>query len=164
MKDDVIIVVDQDKTKSKPNVTEQDGISKSEPLNATKQAEQDGKNKSESRNPEKGDKVKPEVSTGQDGRKSESHNATEIKSKPHNGKTITKTEVSPKGNYLVTYSQDDRSIVGWNINDIDEGRLKPDRTVLTGNKRVDQICVSDDKKLVYIYSYVDIAMKFYLGK
>ncbi|CAB4423671.1 unnamed protein product [Rhizophagus irregularis] len=47
--------------------------------------------------------------------------------KPHKNKPIIKIEVSPNEKYLVTYSQDDHSIV-------------------------DQICVSDDKKLAFIYN------------
>src|ERR1044071_4446832 len=100
---DVIIPVERDDNdKDNPelhNAIEQDDKSKSEPHNATK----------------RDDKTKPEPHniTKQDG-----------KSKPHNGNPITNVEVSPNGNCLVTYSEKDRSIVVWNINDIDEGRLK----------------------------------------
>jgi hypothetical protein len=82
--------------------------------------------------------------------------------KSHNGKTITMIEISPNGKYLVTYSEEDRSIVGWNIEDVDEGQLKLDHTVepvklrdMTKTKReievdLHKMCVSDDKKLAYI--------------
>src|ERR1043166_3485563 len=87
---------------------------------------------------------------------------------PHNGKPITKLEVSPNGKYLVTYSESDRSIVGWDVKDIDKEpngtevldmeRLKP-ITVLTveikSKYKLNQICVSDDRDLVCIYSYED---------
>jgi hypothetical protein len=74
--------------------------------------------------------------------------------KPHNGRPITKMEVSPKGQYLVTYSEEDHSIVGWNVKDIDEGQLKLDISVKISDKinQINQIRVSDDKKLVYIYN------------
>src|SRR5688572_5874355 len=35
---------------------------------------------------------------------------------PHNGKPITEIAVSPRSKYVVTYSQEDKSIVGWNNN------------------------------------------------
>ena len=97
--------------------------------------------------------------------------------KPHNGSPITKMEISPNGKYLVTYSEKDYSIVGWNVENIDdnqdsdkvqrvdEGRLKPDITVQTITvdestkepertvHQIKKICVSDDKKLAYIYTY-----------
>jgi WD40 repeat protein len=96
---------------------------------------------------------------------SEVNNPIESTFKPHNGGSITKIEISPNSEYLVTYSKKDLSIVGWDVNNIDEGRLEPDITVkIEGRKLINQICVSDDKKLVYIYTYDDIAIKFYLGK
>uniref|UniRef100_U9TV21 Uncharacterized protein n=1 Tax=Rhizophagus irregularis (strain DAOM 181602 / DAOM 197198 / MUCL 43194) TaxID=747089 RepID=U9TV21_RHIID len=36
-----------------------------------------------------------------------------IKEVPHNGKPITKIEISPQSRYIVTYSQEDKSFVGW---------------------------------------------------
>ena len=68
----------------------------------------------------------------------------------HNGKLVNKVVLSPNGNYLVTYSQEDCSIVGWNVGDIDEGQLKPDVSVKinTDGVEIDDeiiICVSDDK-------------------
>ncbi|GET00465.1 hypothetical protein GLOIN_2v1874127 [Rhizophagus clarus] len=73
--------------------------------------------------------------------------------KPHNGKPITKIEVSPNEKYLVTYSGEDNSIVGWNVdNDEDEGLLKDCHFPFNSPIQFSliQICVSDDKKLVYI--------------
>ncbi|CAB4424364.1 unnamed protein product [Rhizophagus irregularis] len=32
---------------------------------------------------------------------------------PHNGKPITKIEISPQSRYIVTYSREDKSFVGW---------------------------------------------------
>ncbi|PKY60569.1 hypothetical protein RhiirA4_484420 [Rhizophagus irregularis] len=40
--------------------------------------------------------------------------------KPNNGKPITKIEVSPNEKYLVTYSQEDNSISGWDVENNDE--------------------------------------------
>lgn len=73
--------------------------------------------------------------------------------KPHNGKQITLIEVSPNGCYLVTYSPEDNSIIGWNVEDIDEGQLKPDPNHhnIGNNDKLTQLSVSDDKKIAYIY-------------
>jgi hypothetical protein len=79
---------------------------------------------------------------------------------PHNGKPIN--SLAPNGKYLITYSKDDHSIVGWDVKDInketkygteDEERLKPEITIKINDKykRLNQICVSDDKKLVIQY-------------
>lgn len=74
---------------------------------------------------------------------------------PHHGKPITMIEVSPNGNYLVTYSKKDHSIVGWNVNDIDEGQLEPEpnhRHIVHNYYNVNiHISVSNDKKIAYIY-------------
>ncbi|PKK66375.1 hypothetical protein RhiirC2_784855, partial [Rhizophagus irregularis] len=72
----------------------------------------------------------------------------------HNGKPITRIEISPNGNYLITYSEKDRSIVGWNVEDKDKVQLKFDKTVKIDEDNQDEIrslCVSDDKKLCRIY-------------
>src|SRR2546423_9586098 len=95
------------------------------------------------------------------------------KPKPHNGKPIIKIEVSTNGKFLVTYSKEDHSIVGWNIEegqpkpgipvktndkttkeyswtngtDMDEGQLKSDITIKLNDEhkhlKLNQICVSD---------------------
>lgn len=76
--------------------------------------------------------------------------------KPHSGKPITKIEVSINESYLVTYSHEDRSIVGWNIKDINEGPLKLEKTIKLddiseeANFDLHSMCISDDKELVYI--------------
>jgi WD40 repeat protein len=62
----------------------------------------------------------------------------------HNGQPITKLEVSPKGNYLVTYSKDNCSIVGWNVWNVEEA------VKLNEILELRQMCISDDKKLAYI--------------
>ena len=81
----------------------------------------------------------------------------------HNGKAITEIEISPKSGYLVTYSEEDHSMVGWDV-DIDEGQLitfKPAKIDI--HKHVNQICVSDDKKLVYISHFRDVNDKTFIG-
>jgi hypothetical protein len=67
---------------------------------------------------------------------------------PHNGKPITKIEISPDESYLVTYSEEVPSIVGWNVGDVDEEQLKQELSVDVSNG-VGLICVSNDKRLVY---------------
>ncbi|PKK67804.1 hypothetical protein RhiirC2_834909 [Rhizophagus irregularis] len=69
--------------------------------------------------------------------------------KPHNGKLVTKIEVSPNEKYLVTYSEEDHSIVGWNIESKDKSQLKLDKTFKLSVILL-QMCVSDNKKLAYI--------------
>src|SRR4051794_13122192 len=90
------------------------------------------------------------------------------KDKPHLGKPITKIEISPNGSYLVTYSREDHSIVGWNVEDTDEGRLEPDIEIVNvkiiGHQSVNQIRVSDNRTLAYIYNYIDHDSKNYLGR
>ncbi|CAB4404179.1 unnamed protein product [Rhizophagus irregularis] len=82
----------------------------------------------------------------------------DVDDKPHNGKPITIIETSPNENYLITYSEEDRSIVGWNVEDIDKVQLKFDKTVKIDedNKyETESLCVSDDKKLCRIYNISD---------
>ncbi|GBC19346.2 hypothetical protein GLOIN_2v1729118 [Rhizophagus irregularis DAOM 181602=DAOM 197198] len=70
----------------------------------------------------------------------------------HNGKPITMLEISPNEKYLITYSEEDRSIVGWNVEDIDKVQLKFHQAVKTKETKygIKSLCVSDDKKLAYI--------------
>src|ERR1051326_7584036 len=68
-------------------------------------------------------------------------------SSPHKDKPITNIEISPNGKYLVTFSKEDCSIVGWDISDIDDTdirQLEPYNTIETVSNRVNQICISDD--------------------
>ncbi|EXX66834.1 hypothetical protein GLOIN_2v75200 [Rhizophagus irregularis DAOM 181602=DAOM 197198] len=76
----------------------------------------------------------------------------DVDDKPHNGKPITRIETSPNENYLITYSEEDRSIVGWNVENIDKVQLKFDKTIKIGYGTI-SLCVSDDKKLCRIYDY-----------
>ncbi|RGB28699.1 hypothetical protein C1646_767526, partial [Rhizophagus diaphanus] len=75
---------------------------------------------------------------------------------PHNGKPITMLEISPNEKYLITYSKEDHSIVGWNVEDIDKVQLKFHQTVKTYDRLrtrkgyIESLCVSDDKKFVCI--------------
>ncbi|PKK75144.1 hypothetical protein RhiirC2_846253, partial [Rhizophagus irregularis] len=74
----------------------------------------------------------------------------DIGDEPHNGKPITMIEISPKERYLITYSKKDRSIAGWNVEDIDKVQLKFDQTVKIDEDLIYNLCVFDDKKLAYI--------------
>ncbi|CAB4414569.1 unnamed protein product [Rhizophagus irregularis] len=76
--------------------------------------------------------------------------ATEIDIDQHNNKPITKITISPDGKYLVTYSKDDQSIVGWNVEDKVENPLKLYKKFKLSNK-TDEICVSNDKILARLY-------------
>jgi hypothetical protein len=49
---------------------------------------------------------------------------------PHNGKPIVKMAISPQSKYVVTYSQEDESFVGWRIdNEVNSGPLILDNEV-----------------------------------
>src|SRR5581483_7715710 len=89
---------------------------------------------------------------------------TEPHEPPHNGKPITRIEISPSGTYLVTYSEIDSSIIGWNVHnenydeksDKDEGRLEMDKVKpfeLDKNVKINHLCVSDNKEIAYIVNY-----------
>ncbi|PKK61398.1 hypothetical protein RhiirC2_718447 [Rhizophagus irregularis] len=75
---------------------------------------------------------------------------------PHNGKSITRIEISPNEKYLITYSEEDCLIFDWNVEDIDKVQLKFHQAVKTNNDNeiykyeIKSLCVSDDKKLAYI--------------
>ncbi|CAI2177911.1 2752_t:CDS:2 [Funneliformis geosporum] len=90
----------------------------------------------------------------------------EIKAnKPHEGSPITMIEISPNAKYIVTYSEEDKTIVGWNVKD-DKCKLIPDFTInsdkIFRNNKTDEVvandektifhmCVSDEKMLVLSY-------------
>ena|SRR5688500_1549571 len=79
--------------------------------------------------------------------------------KPHNNKPITMIEVSPNGKFLITYSKLDESFVGWNVVDIDKSQFEPGephKSPYSGVPKGIQMCASDDKKLVYIYDYLNM--------
>ncbi|CAB4424362.1 unnamed protein product [Rhizophagus irregularis] len=46
------------------------------------------------------------------------HMTIKIKELPHNGKPITNIAISPQSRYIVTYSQEDKSFIGWCSKDI----------------------------------------------
>jgi WD40 repeat protein len=77
----------------------------------------------------------------------------DIGDKPHNGEPITMIEISPNEKYLITYSKEDSSIAGWNVKDIDKPQLEFDQTVKINEAEIKSLCVSDNKKLVYIDYY-----------
>ena len=63
-------------------------------------------------------------------------------------------EISPEEKYLVTFSLDDRTVYGWNI---DKGKVTPDNCRFNNRnfliyERV-KMCVSDDKKFAFSYHY-----------
>ncbi|PKY60531.1 hypothetical protein RhiirA4_519009 [Rhizophagus irregularis] len=78
----------------------------------------------------------------------------------HNGKPITRIEISPNEKYLITYSKEDCSIVGWNVEDKDKVQLNFDQTVKINEDikyKIRSLCVSDDKKLAYI-AHIDFSI------
>ncbi|CAG8483535.1 3153_t:CDS:2 [Funneliformis caledonium] len=68
------------------------------------------------------------------------------KSSSHN---ISMMKISPNGNYLISYSKKDETIVGWNVEDkniVDGEDIKEDHFI-TGCEKVFHMCVSDEKIL-----------------
>ncbi|RGB27487.1 hypothetical protein C1646_673946 [Rhizophagus diaphanus] len=57
----------------------------------------------------------------------------------HNGKPITMIEISPKEKYLITYSNEDCSIIGWNVKDIDKVHLEFHEIVKINEKNEDNV-------------------------
>src|SRR5688572_2197494 len=67
---------------------------------------------------------------------------------PHNGKPITKMVISPKLEYVVTYSQEDESFFGWRVGN--EGPLILDKVQPYNHKSLSlDFKVSDNKILMY---------------
>jgi len=85
---------------------------------------------------------------------------------PHNGKPIDMLEISMNGKYLVTYSEEDKTIVGWNVEKVKEGKDEPVESREKCNYEPDSIVklfssifhmsVSDKKILAYINNYHQI--------
>ncbi|CAI2190288.1 18119_t:CDS:2, partial [Funneliformis geosporum] len=73
------------------------------------------------------------------------------KSSPHNCSPISMMKISPNGNYIVTYSKDDKTIVGWNVED---------KNIIDGEhievNHVFHMCVSDERILAYINNKYEI--------
>lgn len=88
-------------------------------------------------------------------------NNTEDTDEPHNGSPITKINLSSNGKYLVTYSKVDLSIICWNVENVNENQLKSEFSVKLSTvklyKPATYMCVSDDKKLVYVETDVGIS-------
>ena len=81
---------------------------------------------------------------------------------PHNGSPISWIEVSQNIKYLVSYSEDDDSIVGWEIknNKLDEKDKNDEKveeekikfkSIINKVGRVLRMCISNDNILAYTY-------------
>jgi len=90
-------------------------------------------------------------------RKSNPKKSIDENDNPHKSNPIGMMEISPNGKYLVTYSEKDETIVGWNVEGIENKEVK----VPKGNqerKRIFHMSVSDEKKLAYINRRHEISM------
>src|SRR5688572_14444573 len=69
---------------------------------------------------------------------------------PHNGKPITKIAISLQSKYVLTYSQEEKSFVGWLVNG-DSGPLTIDEDVepLFLKQVIYDFRVSDKKMILY---------------
>uniref|UniRef100_U9UU22 Ion transport domain-containing protein n=1 Tax=Rhizophagus irregularis (strain DAOM 181602 / DAOM 197198 / MUCL 43194) TaxID=747089 RepID=U9UU22_RHIID len=67
----------------------------------------------------------------------------------HNGKQISLVSLSPNGTYIVTYSEDDKSIEGWIV---DNSKLIPDSQVNVPeeSKKIFMIKVNDSKIVCFL--------------
>ena len=72
-------------------------------------------------------------------------------SSPHNGKQITKMAISPQAKYVLTYSREDESFVGWLVND-DLGPLTIDKDIEQLQFSDYDFKVSDEKVILYDYN------------
>ncbi len=73
---------------------------------------------------------------------------------PHNGKPISKMAISPQSKYVLTYSQEDKSFVGWFVNDDNSGPLTIDEDIgrlILSKKNICDFKVSDKKVILYDY-------------
>ena len=74
---------------------------------------------------------------------------------PHNGEYINEMKISPNGKYLVTYSEEDETIVGWNVTrqveNKDEPIIEKNNTVRV-KKEIRDMCVSNGNILAYSYN------------
>ncbi|CAI2172492.1 19542_t:CDS:2 [Funneliformis geosporum] len=78
--------------------------------------------------------------------------------RPHDGKPITMIESSPNGEFIVTYSEKDNTVVGWNVGN-EVGILEPikdkedDSHIIhiehNKEKKIVRMCVSNEKILAY---------------
>ena len=71
---------------------------------------------------------------------------------PHNGKPISMIEISPNGKYLVTYSEENKTIIGQNLNNLEQNKT----VNVNSKRRVLHMCISDEKILAYINNYCDV--------
>ncbi|POG65355.1 hypothetical protein GLOIN_2v1483183 [Rhizophagus irregularis DAOM 181602=DAOM 197198] len=77
----------------------------------------------------------------------------------HNGNQVSSVSLSPNGKYVVTYSEDDKSIEGWIVKD-SKLILDPEASVYKlpeGSKNISEIKVNDGK-IVYIAYNIIIQM------
>ncbi len=70
---------------------------------------------------------------------------------PHNGKQITKMAISPQLKYVLTYSREDESFVGWLVKD-DLGPLIIDEDIEQLPFSEYDFKVSDKKIILYDYN------------
>lgn len=70
-------------------------------------------------------------------------------SPPHKGKRINMMEISNNGKCLVTYSEEDKSVVGWDV-DLDDMICSP-KSEIKVNPEIYHMRVSNGNILAYIY-------------
>ncbi|EXX55683.1 hypothetical protein RirG_223250 [Rhizophagus irregularis DAOM 197198w] len=76
---------------------------------------------------------------------------------PHNGKPITKIAISPQSRYVVTYSQEDKSFVGWCNNYNYVGNDNDELAIIYDMKNKQEIHLNSSLK-----KYADDKYEFYL--
>ncbi|CAB5351322.1 unnamed protein product [Rhizophagus irregularis] len=81
------------------------------------------------------------------------HNLRDSKN-AHNGKRVSLVSLSPNGKYVVTYSEDDKSIEGWIVRD-SKLNLDPETNVyeLPRSDYIHEIILNDSKTVCFGYNY-----------
>ncbi len=76
---------------------------------------------------------------------------------PHNGKPITRIAVSPQSKYVVTYSQEDKSFVGWRNNNKDNQEDKNRKKNHNQNKSLYNLKKYANYKYMFKIAYYKFA-------
>ncbi|CAG8465583.1 14744_t:CDS:10 [Funneliformis caledonium] len=79
----------------------------------------------------------------------------EVKSLKNINSSYDMVAISPNAKYIVGYNHIDKQIVGWNIQDIKEGKIESDGTAkpyCVEQENINNLCVSDENIVAFSYS------------
>ncbi|CAG8515785.1 3641_t:CDS:2 [Funneliformis mosseae] len=78
----------------------------------------------------------------------------EVKSHKNINSSYDMVAISPNAKYIVGYNHIDKQIVGWNIQDIKEGKIESDGTAkpyCVEQENINNLCVSDENIVAFSY-------------